>query len=276
MAYTKSNRQRNSIFPINWQYSLPLKLTIFIHAAIGAWVLDINSILAPSSSRARNELLLATVYDLLVDFRRLLARGWIQRKTWCMGPSTGVDYNLTLCRLQSRLQHINHGQHYARVDLNSRLYPPVRDLGVRSLPQMKEWFEEVRALHSWKSWPCWTLKGQLHEMFDFGFSLMIFIPGPLISLVGSISIFFLSKIRKSRSLKETGGKQENFYAGRSFKFCLRCRNRILLTLVENRCKPASMINLPLISSWSTPLVINLEYWISTVYISWDVPINSVT
>ncbi len=36
----------------------------------------------------------------------------------CMGPYAGVDYNLTLCPLQSRLQHIYHGQPYARVDLN--------------------------------------------------------------------------------------------------------------------------------------------------------------
>jgi hypothetical protein len=31
---------------------------------------------------------------------------------------TGVDYNLTLCPLQSRLQYKYHGQPYARVDLN--------------------------------------------------------------------------------------------------------------------------------------------------------------
>jgi hypothetical protein len=36
-----------------------------------------------------------------------------------MGPYAGVDYdNLTLCALQSRLQHIYHGQPYTRVDLN--------------------------------------------------------------------------------------------------------------------------------------------------------------
>jgi hypothetical protein len=57
-----------------------------------------------------------------------------------MGPYAGVGYNLTLCPLQSRLQHIYHGQLYARVDLNpmpestlilcqSRLYPQVRDFG---------------------------------------------------------------------------------------------------------------------------------------------------
>jgi hypothetical protein len=35
-----------------------------------------------------------------------------------MGPYARVDYNLPLCPLQSRLQHIYHGQPYARVDLN--------------------------------------------------------------------------------------------------------------------------------------------------------------
>jgi hypothetical protein len=29
---------------------------------------------------------------------------------WAMGPYAGVDYNLTLCPLQSRLQLIYHGQ----------------------------------------------------------------------------------------------------------------------------------------------------------------------
>ncbi len=50
-----------------------------------------------------------------------LSRGRIQRKTWCMGPYAGVDYNLTLCTLQGRLQHIYHGQPYARIDLNPML-----------------------------------------------------------------------------------------------------------------------------------------------------------
>jgi hypothetical protein len=41
-----------------------------------------------------------------------------------MGPYAGVDYNLTLCSLQSRLlQHTYHEQPYARVDL--RLYARV-------------------------------------------------------------------------------------------------------------------------------------------------------
>jgi hypothetical protein len=35
-----------------------------------------------------------------------------------MGPYAGVEYNLTLCPLQSRLQHIYHGQPYASVYLN--------------------------------------------------------------------------------------------------------------------------------------------------------------
>jgi len=32
-----------------------------------------------------------------------------------MGPYAGVDYNITFCPFQSRLQHISHGQPYARV-----------------------------------------------------------------------------------------------------------------------------------------------------------------
>ncbi len=35
-----------------------------------------------------------------------------------MGPYARVDYNLNLCRLQNRLQHMYHGQPYARIDLN--------------------------------------------------------------------------------------------------------------------------------------------------------------
>jgi hypothetical protein len=35
-----------------------------------------------------------------------------------MGPYAGVDYNLTLCPLQSQLQHIYHRRPYARIDLN--------------------------------------------------------------------------------------------------------------------------------------------------------------
>jgi hypothetical protein len=35
-----------------------------------------------------------------------------------MGPCAGVDYNLTFCPLQSRLQQFYHGLPYARADLN--------------------------------------------------------------------------------------------------------------------------------------------------------------
>jgi hypothetical protein len=42
------------------------------------------------------------------------------------GSYAGVDYKLTLCTLQSRLQHIYQDQPYARVD---RLYPLARDFG---------------------------------------------------------------------------------------------------------------------------------------------------
>jgi hypothetical protein len=54
-----------------------------------------------------------------------------------MGPYAGVDYNLNLCPLQSRLQHIYHRQPYARVDLNptteSTLSP---SQGLRIWPQL--------------------------------------------------------------------------------------------------------------------------------------------
>ncbi len=46
----------------------------------------------------------------------------------------GDDYNRTLCPLQSRLQHIYHGQPQARPTLTlcqSRLYPPIRDFVFR-------------------------------------------------------------------------------------------------------------------------------------------------
>jgi hypothetical protein len=36
-----------------------------------------------------------------------------------MGPYTEVEYNLTLCRPQSRLQNMFHGQPYARVDITT-------------------------------------------------------------------------------------------------------------------------------------------------------------
>ncbi len=45
-----------------------------------------------------------------------------KEKTWCVDPSQSwvVDYNLTLCPFQSRLQHNYHGQPYAKVDFIPR------------------------------------------------------------------------------------------------------------------------------------------------------------
>ncbi len=40
------------------------------------------------------------------------------KETWCMEPYVGVDHNLTLCLLQSRLQHMYRGQPYAMSTLN--------------------------------------------------------------------------------------------------------------------------------------------------------------
>jgi hypothetical protein len=49
----------------------------------------------------------------------------------CRGPYAGTDYNLTLCPLQNRLQHIYHGQHVpeSTLTLCPMLYPPFRDFG---------------------------------------------------------------------------------------------------------------------------------------------------
>ncbi len=61
-----------------------------------------------------------------------VARSWIQRKAWYVGPYAGVDYNLTLCRLQSRLQHHTMGNPSPESTLTlcrSRLYSPISDLG---------------------------------------------------------------------------------------------------------------------------------------------------
>ncbi len=55
-----------------------------------------------------------------------------EKHALCMGPYGGVDYNFTLCPLQSRLQHIYHGQSYARVNTNPKpesTLSPVRDFG---------------------------------------------------------------------------------------------------------------------------------------------------
>jgi hypothetical protein len=41
-----------------------------------------------------------------------------QSKAWFRGHYSGVDYNLTLCTIQSRLQRIYQWQPYAKVDLN--------------------------------------------------------------------------------------------------------------------------------------------------------------
>jgi hypothetical protein len=51
-----------------------------------------------------------------------------------MRPYAVVDYNLTLYGLQSRLQHIYHGQPYARVDLN-----PMPELTLSSSQGLRIW-----------------------------------------------------------------------------------------------------------------------------------------
>jgi hypothetical protein len=56
----------------------------------------------------------------------------IQRKTWCLGPYAGADYNLNLCPLQSWIQHFTMGDPMSESTIilrQSRLYPLDRDLG---------------------------------------------------------------------------------------------------------------------------------------------------
>ncbi len=55
---------------------------------------------------------------MLSRSRLKLVQHVAQRQTRCMGPYVGVDYNLTLCPLQRRLQHIYHGPPYARLGRN--------------------------------------------------------------------------------------------------------------------------------------------------------------
>jgi hypothetical protein len=65
--------------------------------------------------------------------RHVKFKGRIQRKTWCMGPFAGVDYNLTLCPLQRRLLHIYHGQPMPESTLTlcqSCLHPPSQGLWI--------------------------------------------------------------------------------------------------------------------------------------------------
>ncbi len=65
----------------------------------------------------------------LFSYHTALYWGRIQRKTCCLGPFARADYNLTLCPLQSRLQHI-----FTLTLCQSRHYPPVRVLGFGLFP----------------------------------------------------------------------------------------------------------------------------------------------
>ena len=75
------------------------------------------------------------LWQVMMCMNDRFARGRIQRKTWCMRPYAGVDYNLTLCPLQ----HTYHGQPNARVEVNpipeSTLSP---SQWLRILPQIQD------------------------------------------------------------------------------------------------------------------------------------------
>ncbi len=101
----------------------------------------------------------------------MVSWGRIQRKTWCLGPYAAVAYNLTLCPLESRLQHIYHGQPlpestltYARVNFGFGLWCVICMGGwldsnpdlIFSLKQ-SEWYLRLRSVvcrrRSW--WSQW-------------------------------------------------------------------------------------------------------------------------
>ncbi len=79
--------------------------------------------------------------------------GRIQRITWCIGPYVGVDYNLTLCPLHSRLQHIYRSSPMTESTLTlcqSRLYSPVRNFAFG--------FKEIR-------YPLYFIIHNIHVVF---------------------------------------------------------------------------------------------------------------
>jgi hypothetical protein len=78
---------------------------------------------------------------------RHLNQGKIATEAESKSLYAGVDYNLTLCPLQSRLQHIYHGQPYARVDF----IPQSGTLDLASELQFGpkvSFFEKACGLHS--------------------------------------------------------------------------------------------------------------------------------
>jgi hypothetical protein len=89
----------------------------------------------------------------------LAYRSRIQRKIWCIGPYAGVDYNLTLCPLQSsRSQHIYRGQPYMPKSTltlrQSRLYPPVRDRILHQYRAVAKREKGIGLSHTSEIWPC--------------------------------------------------------------------------------------------------------------------------
>ncbi len=72
-----------------------------------------------------------------------------------MGPYAGADYNLTLCPHQSRLEHIYHGQPYARVDLNPM--PESTSTLCQSRPQPYDRVDFIHQSGTWIFFPRYIL-----------------------------------------------------------------------------------------------------------------------
>jgi hypothetical protein len=79
-----------------------------------------------------------------------------------MEPCAGANYNLTLYPLQSRLQHIYHGQPYARVHLNPMPEPEStlsHSQGLWIWPQFTQF--------NWGKWLSYTDKTNRGNFFSF-------------------------------------------------------------------------------------------------------------
>ncbi len=120
-----------------------------------------------------------------------------------MGPYAGVDYSLTLCPLQSRLQHNYHGQPpmpestpwpYAIVDfypqsgtsdlasdrviysLASRTLPIVaRKIGMffflrKCIEKLESFFGEIHRPKNWRRWSCSALLIKCGSIIFISFS----------------------------------------------------------------------------------------------------------
>ena len=115
-----------------------------------------------------------------------------------MGPCAGVDYNLTLCPLQSRLQHIYHGQPYARVNLN----PPILESTVSPSQGLWIWPQSYGRTHRICHAPHTDLAGLGIEMTHVTTAVVVVSQSVWLALGGTTEevSFSASTIARSRDV----------------------------------------------------------------------------